>query len=131
MTTVAALPFRIVVALALLLSTLAPHGTATAQTDWPNKPIRLVLPFPPGGPSDMVARALADKLQLSLKQAVVIDSKPGAGGNRVRQSMTACGCNKPCARNGQNDQAARCARMTSQPRQASPTTTGMSLLPVR
>jgi tripartite-type tricarboxylate transporter receptor subunit TctC len=66
---------------ALALSTLAPHGTATAQTDWPSKPIRLVLPFPPGGPSDMVARAVAEKLQVSLKQAIVIDSKPGAGGN--------------------------------------------------
>jgi tripartite-type tricarboxylate transporter receptor subunit TctC len=67
--------------LAALLSALAPHGTATAQTDWPSKPIRLVLPFPPGGPSDMVARAVAEKLQVSLKQAIVIDSKPGAGGN--------------------------------------------------
>jgi tripartite-type tricarboxylate transporter receptor subunit TctC len=52
-----------------------------AQTDWPSKPIRLLLPFPPGGPSDMVARIVADKLQISLKQSIIVENKPGAGGN--------------------------------------------------
>jgi tripartite-type tricarboxylate transporter receptor subunit TctC len=56
-------------------------ASAYAQTDWPSKPIRLLLPFPPGGPSDMVARAVADKLQTSLKQPVIVENKPGAGGN--------------------------------------------------
>jgi tripartite-type tricarboxylate transporter receptor subunit TctC len=55
--------------------------SALAQSDWPTKPIRIVLPFPPGGPSDMVARAVAEKLQVSLKQNIVIENKPGAGGN--------------------------------------------------
>jgi tripartite-type tricarboxylate transporter receptor subunit TctC len=54
---------------------------ALAQTDWPSKPIRLLLPFPPGGPSDMVARAVAEKLQVSLKQPIIVENKPGAGGN--------------------------------------------------
>jgi tripartite-type tricarboxylate transporter receptor subunit TctC len=40
-----------------------------------------VLPFPPGGPSDMVARSIGEKLQLSFKQPIVIENKPGAGGN--------------------------------------------------
>jgi tripartite-type tricarboxylate transporter receptor subunit TctC len=54
---------------------------AGAQSDWPSRPIRLLLPFPPGGPSDMVARAIAEKLQTSLKQTVIVENKAGAGGN--------------------------------------------------
>jgi tripartite-type tricarboxylate transporter receptor subunit TctC len=54
--------------------------TATAGT-WPDRAIRVVLPFPPGGPSDIVMRLAAEKMQSSLKQPVVIDNKPGAGGN--------------------------------------------------
>ena len=52
-----------------------------AQGQWPDKPIRVVLPFPPGGPSDMVIRLAADKMQAALKQPIVIENKPGAGGN--------------------------------------------------
>ncbi len=52
-----------------------------AQANWPDKPIRVVLPFPPGGPSDIVMRLAAEKMQLALKQSIVIDNKPGAGGN--------------------------------------------------
>jgi tripartite-type tricarboxylate transporter receptor subunit TctC len=55
---------------------------AGAQTaDWPSKPIRVVLPFPPGGPSGIVIRLAAEKMQPALKQPIVIDNKPGAGGN--------------------------------------------------
>jgi tripartite-type tricarboxylate transporter receptor subunit TctC len=52
-----------------------------AQANWPDKPIRVVLPFPPGGPSDIVMRLATEKMQLALKQTIVIDNKPGAGGN--------------------------------------------------
>ena len=62
--------------LALALPTLAP-----AQTAWPDKPLRVVLPFPPGGPSDIVMRLAAEKMQAALKQPVVIENRPGAGGN--------------------------------------------------
>ena len=70
--------------LALTLLLLASPWAATvssAQGNWPDKPIRVVLPFPPGGPSDMVMRLAAEKMQAALKQPFVIENKPGAGGN--------------------------------------------------
>jgi len=62
---------------------LLPLGNpaAWAQVSWPDKPVRVVLPFPPGGPSDMVMRLAAEKMQAGLKQPIVIENRPGAGGN--------------------------------------------------
>ena len=71
-------------AVAALCAALLAAGAAApalAQDTWPNKAIRVVLPFPPGGPSDIVMRLAAEKMQATLKQAIVIDNKPGAGGN--------------------------------------------------
>jgi len=67
--------------LALALASLLAPISASAQSNWPERPIRVVLPFPPGGPSDIVMRLAAEKMQVSLKQTIVIDNKPGAGGN--------------------------------------------------
>ncbi len=61
----------------LLAPMLAP--TASAQT-FPNRQIRLVIPFPPGGGTDIAARLVGEKLGAQLKQAVVPDNKPGANG---------------------------------------------------
>ena len=54
--------------------------TAHAQS-WPTRPIRMIVPFPPGGGFDAVARPFAEKMSALLKQAIVIDNKAGAGGN--------------------------------------------------
>ena len=63
-----------------VLATGAAFGAA-AQSTWPDRAVRVVLPFPPGGPSDIVMRLAAEKMQVALKQPIVIDNKPGAGGN--------------------------------------------------
>ena len=65
----------------LSLYVLVAPWVSHAQTPWPQRPIRVLIPFPPGGPTDIVMRAAADGMQAALKQPVVIDNKPGAGGN--------------------------------------------------
>ncbi|WP_029002139.1 Bug family tripartite tricarboxylate transporter substrate binding protein [Azohydromonas australica] len=65
---------------------LALAGPAVAQ-DFPSKPVTLVVPFPPGGVTDQIARVLAGKMQEDLRQTVIVDNKPGAGGQIAAQAV--------------------------------------------
>lgn len=67
--------------MALLASVLALGSAAQAQADFPNQPIRMVLPFPPGGGTDALARIIGGALSEELGQQVLIDNRPGAAGN--------------------------------------------------
>ena len=66
--------------LALTAASLLASPLLAAAT-WPSKPIRLVVPYPPGGSSDIIARSIGQLISQELKQTVVIENKPGANGN--------------------------------------------------
>ena len=53
---------------------------ASAQSDWPNRPLRWVVPFAPGGPTDAISRVLSARLAESLGQAVAVENRAGASG---------------------------------------------------
>ena len=76
MTTLRTLARRTLIATALGLL-----ASVVSAQDFPSKPINFVNSFPPGGPSDMIARSIAEVLQQRFKQPVVVENKPGAAGN--------------------------------------------------
>jgi len=68
-------------AAALLLSIACAGGPACAQGDYPNKPIRFIVPFPPGGGTDIVSRLVTSKMTETLGWRIVMDNRSGAGGS--------------------------------------------------
>ncbi len=66
--------------LALALAAVVPLN-ALAQSVWPSKPLRIIVPYSPGGSSDIIARTLAPHLEAVFKQTVLVENKPGANGN--------------------------------------------------
>ena len=67
--------FRLVAVASLITASLA----AQAQS-WPERPVRLVVPFPAGGATDLVARVIAQRVSRDIGQQVIVDNKAGAGG---------------------------------------------------
>lgn len=72
---------RATLAIGVTLACIAGGHPALAQVTYPDKPIKLVIAFPPGGPTDLVARVLAQKLTEQMGQSMIVDNKPGANGN--------------------------------------------------
>src|SRR5215470_9963521 len=67
-------------AVVALACVTAPGDAARAASDYPRRPVRILVPYGPGGAGDLTIRLLADKLSQNLKQPFVIENRPGAGG---------------------------------------------------
>ncbi len=65
----------------LAAACLAALSAGALAQAWPEKPLRIVVPYPPGGSSDIIARAISQPLSEALKQTVIVENKPGANGN--------------------------------------------------
>ena len=93
----------------------ATNAPALAQTEYPAKPIRMVVPFPPGGTSDTLARILGQKITEAWGRQVVVDSRPGAS-RRAHREKCHCGQRAAPHRTGRRRAAAMstifpCCRM--------------------
>ena len=101
--------------LAALMGGLLPASRAQGAANWPVKPIRMVIAFAPGGPTDLVSRVLAQRLSEQLGQAVVVENKPGAGGNLAAEIVATA------APDGYSSSVPACtARSTTTPSRTSP-----------
>ena len=75
------------VALTMLLSAASQSSAQPRTFDWPTRAVTLVIPFPPGGPTDLIGRVLAKQLTAQLGQSVVVENKAGANGNIGGQAV--------------------------------------------
>ena len=65
----------------MAIAALAAPAAAFAQSDWPTEPIHAIVPFPSGGQADIVTRIIAEPVAEILGQPIIVETKPGAGGN--------------------------------------------------
>ena len=80
-------PRRAAAVAALSMLAVLPAGLAWAQSGFPDRPLKLVVPFPPGGGTDAAARLMAAALSVELRQQVVVENRGGAGGSIAAQSV--------------------------------------------
>jgi len=73
--------FRVAGSVLLLLCGMLTSVSAQSHADYPNRPIKMVVPYPPGGGGDIVGRLIAREIEKALNATVIIDNKPGAAGN--------------------------------------------------
>ncbi|MFN4965060.1 MAG: Bug family tripartite tricarboxylate transporter substrate binding protein, partial [Burkholderiales bacterium] len=71
---------KVCFALSLVICQLLGTAPAHAQSDYPNKPIRMIIGFPPGGSTDIIGRVVATKLGERLGQKIIVENRAGAGG---------------------------------------------------
>ncbi len=74
-------------AMTLLMIVAAPSSAQSSKADWPNRAVTLVIPFPPGGPTDLIGRVLAKQLTVQLGQPFVVENKAGANANIGGQAV--------------------------------------------
>ncbi|TDR94597.1 Bug family tripartite tricarboxylate transporter substrate binding protein [Enterovirga rhinocerotis] len=75
------------VAACLMLLALPAIGSAHAQDAYPSRPLKIIVPFAAGGPTDLVARVLGEAMSQDLKQPVVVENRPGANGNVATEAV--------------------------------------------
>lgn len=78
---------RRAILLAGAFSMILPAAFAQSQAPFPDRPVTLIVGFPPGGPTDVIARLIADKLSAMWKQSVIVENKPGASANIAARTV--------------------------------------------